>query len=215
MITAVFFIVLSHRWPRLVLWCTWPRTSASNMRICNPLLWLPAIKGMLTVQMWRHLPSQARPDLPQKNHVTVFHVMQTYLEPTLAALLLIYYVLLVWIKQSFLYELSVYVRLFVMYSKWSKSLFRLDWASNLDLFTYSKIVCLQRWLFFGDNCCHQAVVVSSTSAHTTAHVPVAHPPGPYQSIRERKMVAAGARGARSITETLDWICLSTSEGDSL
>lgn len=72
-------------------------------------------------------------------------------------------------------------------------------------------------LVFVNSCCPQAFIVSYASVHAPllrmpSLVAVAHPSGPYQSIRERKMVATGARGARSITETLDWICLSMSEG---
>lgn len=41
----------------------------------------------------------------------------------------------------------------------------------------------------------------------TAHAPVVRPVGPYQSIRERKMVD-GVSGAGSITEKLDWVRFS-------
>lgn len=42
----------------------------------------------------------------------------------------------------------------------------------------------------------------------TAHVHVVRPVGPYQSIRERKMVDGVSGAAGSITEKLDWVCFS-------
>lgn len=54
---------------------------------------------------------------------------------------------------------------------------------------------------------HHAVTMSTTRVHT-ARAPVIHPAGPYQSIRERKMVVEEVSGARSITEKLDWVCFS-------
>lgn len=42
----------------------------------------------------------------------------------------------------------------------------------------------------------------------TAHVPVVRPVGPYQSIREKKMVDGVSGAAGSITENLDWVFFS-------
>lgn len=42
----------------------------------------------------------------------------------------------------------------------------------------------------------------------SAHVRVVRPVGPYQSIRERKMVDGVGGATGSITEKLDWVCFS-------
>lgn len=161
--------------------------------------------------------------LVQTFHTEIMLLFFMLCKPTskknMAALLLIYYVLFVWIKQSFLYELFVYVWLYVMYSKLSMRRPILSFRLSLK---FGSFCIFQNCMFTALTIFRLQLLPPSgrcqfyiCAHYFTAHVPVAHPPGPYQSIRERKMVAAGARGARSITETLDWICLSTSEGDSL
>lgn len=70
------------------------------------------------------------------------------------------------------------------------------------------LMCCCWWRASG-RCRHHGATTRSPSAQQrarTAPAPVVHPAGPYQSIRERKMVADGVSGARSITEKLDWVC---------